>query len=388
MNGFTELNRTRGRAYGDHLLKQFANTLLERFSWKMSFFRLDGIRFMAVLKPHCYGELPASLVEQIRDVAAECFADIGIQKEYLCSCATIDYPVDGLDTGNLIVSLSDLIRVGKQSTGQAYVAYMPQYLERLQYTANMTLALGRDVRNDMANFRIVVQPVVSAQDGSVVGGEVLLRWRYHDTDISPAVFIPLLEQSKLICNVGRWVFEETVRTCVRLRSFYPDLYLSFNVSLQQLTDVQLIPFMESMLKKYHLPSDAVVAELTESCLDEQSDELRTYCKECQRLGIRTALDDFGSGYSSLRMLLQYPFGIIKMDRSLIIEATESQERNELIYQMVCAFRQFGKTICIEGVESSQENELAIQAACHTIQGYYYHEPMELNDVFELFSQSM
>lgn len=388
VNGFTELNRTRGRAYSDHLLKQFANTLLERFSWKMSFFRLDGIRFMAVLKPHCYGELPASLVEQIRDVAAECFADIGIQKEYLCSCATIDYPVDGLDTGNLIVSLSDLIRVGKQSTGQAYVAYMPQHLERLQYTANMTLALGRDVRNDMANFRIVVQPVVSAQDGSVVGGEVLLRWRYHDMDISPAVFIPLLEQSTLICNVGRWVFEETVRTCVRLRSFYPDLYLSFNVSLQQLTDVQLIPFMESMLKKYYLPSDAVVAELTESCLDEQSDELRTYCKECQRLGIRTALDDFGSGYSSLRMLLQYPFGIIKMDRSLIVEATESQERNELIYHMVCAFRQFGKTICIEGVESSQENELAIQAACHTIQGYYYHEPMELNDVFELFSQSM
>ena len=142
------------------------------------------------------------------------------------------------------------------------------------------------------------------------------------------------------------------------------------------------------MKKYHLPSDAVVAELTESCLDEQSDELRTYCKECQRLGIRTALDDFGSGYSSLRMLLQHPFGIIKMDRSLIVEATESQERNELIYQMVCAFRQFGKTICIEGVESSQENELAIQAACHTIQGYYYHEPMELNDVFELFSQSM
>lgn len=216
----------------------------------------------------------------------------------------------------------------------------------------------------------------------------MLRWRYQDTDISPAVFIPLLEQSKLICNVGRWVFEETVRTCVRLRSFYPDLYLSFNVSLQQLTDVQLIPFMESMLKKYHLPSDAVVAELTESCLDEQSDELRTYCKECQRLGIRTALDDFGSGYSSLRMLLQYPFGIIKMNRSLIVEATESQERNELIYHMVCAFRQFGKTICIEGVESSQENELAIQAACHTIQGYYYHEPMELNDVFELFSQSM
>src|SRR5699024_5269851 len=103
------------------------------------------------------------------------------------------------------------------------------------------------------------------------------------TDISPAVFIPLLEQNKLIGNVGRWVFEETVRTCVRLRSFCPDLYLSFNVSLQQLTDVQLIPFMEQMLQKYHLPSDAVVAELTESCLDEQSNELRSYLKECQRL---------------------------------------------------------------------------------------------------------
>lgn len=388
VNGFTELNRTRGRAYSDHLLKQFANTLLERFSWKMSFFRLDGVRFMAVLKPHCYGELPASLVEQIRDVAAACFVDIGIQKEYLCSCATVDYPAEGLHTGNLIVSLIDLIRAGKQSAGQAYVAYMPEHLEHLQYTANMALALGRDVKDGMANFRIVVQPVVSAQNGSIVGGEVLLRWRYQDADIPPAVFIPLLEQNKLISHAGRWVFEETVRACVRLRSFCPDLYLSFNVSLQQLTDAQLIPFMELMLEKYHLSNDAVVAELTESCLHEQSDELRSYLQECQRLGIQTALDDFGSGYSSLRMLLQYPFSIIKMDRSLIVEAAESQERKQLIDHMVCAFRQFGKTICIESIENGHENELAIQTGCHMIQGYYYHKPMELNDVFALFSQSM
>ena len=77
-----------------------------------------------------------------------------------------------------------------------------------------------------------------------------------------------------------------------------------------------------------------------------------------------------------------------MDRSLIVEAAESQERKQLIDHMVCAFRQFGKTICIEGIENGHENELAIQTGCHMIQGYYYHKPMELNDVFALFSQSM
>lgn len=290
--------------------------------------------------------------------------------------------------GNLISSLIDLIRVGKQFSGQPYVSYIPERLDQLQHIANMTLALRHDVNHGMTNFRVVVQPVVSAPNGSIVGGEILLRWRYQNKDISPAVFIPILEQNKLICDVGRWVFEETVRTCIRLRSFSKNLYLSFNVSLQQLTDRELIPFMDQILKKYHLPSSAVMAELTESCLDEQSDEVKFYLKECQRLGIQTALDDFGSGYSSLRMLLQYPFSIIKMDRSLIIEASEAEEKNKLIYNMVCAFRQFGKTICIEGVENSRENELAIQTGCHAIQGYYYHKPMEINNVFDLFGQSM
>lgn len=326
-------------------------------------------------------------MHEIRRVVEEYFAENGIHPTNPCSFATIEYPAPGLHTGNLISSLIDLIRLAKQSVGQNYITYALEDLDRLQYTANMTLALGHDVKNDMANFRVVVQPVVSARNGTIVGGELLLRWNYQGKDISPTVFVPILEQSHLICAVGRWVFEETVRTCVRLRSFYPKLYLSFNVSLQQLSDPQLIPFMKQTLEKYHLPGDGVVAELTESCLDEQSDELKTYLNQCQQLGIRVALDDFGSGYSSLRMLLQYPFSIIKMDRSLIVEATESQEKTDLIDGMVYAFRQFGKKICIEGVENKCENKLAVQTGCHTIQGYYYHKPMEIHDVYELFSQS-
>lgn len=387
LNGFTELNRTRGRAYGDHLLKQFSNLLMERFSWKMSFFRLDGVRFMAIVKPYCLNESQESLVHEIRRVVEEYFVENGIHPTNPCSFATIEYPAPGLHTGNLISSLIDLIRLAKQSVGHNYITYALEDLDRLQYTANMTLALGHDVKNDMSNFRVVVQPVVSARNGAIVGGELLLRRSYQGKDISPTVFVPILEQSHLICAVGRWVFEETVRTCVRLRSFYPKLYLSFNVSLQQLSDPQLIPFMKQTLEKYHLPGDGVVAELTESCLDEQSDELKTYLNQCQQLGIRVALDDFGSGYSSLRMLLQYPFSIIKMDRSLIVEATESQEKTDLIDGMVYAFRQFGKKICIEGVENKCENKLAVQTGCHTIQGYYYHKPMEIHDVYELFSQS-
>lgn len=129
------------------------------------------------------------------------------------------YSTEGLHTGNLIVSLIDLIRVGKQSVEQDYVAYMPEHVNHLQYTANMTPALGHDVSNDMSNFLILVQPIVSPQNGSVVGGEVLFRWRYHGTDYGADV------------------------------------------------------------EKYHFPCDAVVNQLTESCLDKQSDELRFYLKE-------------------------------------------------------------------------------------------------------------
>ena len=312
---------------------------------------------------------------------------INVSVQKVCSFGVIQYPNQDLSPEELINNLLSLIRVAKQNPALPYADYSSENVECAKKISNMALALNQDVLHNMDHFRIVIQPVVSAGDGDAVGGEVLLRWSFEGEDVSPAIFIPMLEKDGLIHMVGRWVFEQAVSTCVRIHTHRPTFYLTFNVSLQQLSDTTLLPFMQETLDKYGLDGSSLVAELTESFLDEQPERLTHFVSECQKMGLYVALDDFGSGYSSLRMLLRYPSSIIKLDRSLIAEMMESKENLNFIRSIVFACHQFGKTVCMEGVENSVQNEMILNTGCDMIQGYYYYRPMELNDLYRMVSQN-
>ena len=143
--------------------------------------------------------------------------------------------------------------------------------------------------------------------------------------------------------------------------------------------------MKSILDKCHLDGSHIVAEVTESFLDEQPENLNRFVDMCSQMGIRIALDDFGSGYSSLRMLLRYPCSIIKLDRSLLEEMTDSNRKLEFIRSIVYACHQFGKKVCMEGVENSEQNAIIQDAGCDMIQGFYHYRPMELSNLYHLLS---
>ena len=385
LNSITEINSTKGRAYADRLINNIAKKLTEALSWKMTFHRLEGVRCMAVVNPMCV-EPNADAVAQIREIIEECYDSMGIAIHNVCSFAVMEYPFEDLTAEDMVENLVALIRIAKQETDQPYMEYSAESIKRIQQMSNMALALEQDVLNDMKNFRVVVQPVVSAKDGKVIGGETLLRWNFKGKDVSPAVFIPILERDSMIHIAGRWVFEQAARNCMQMITYIPGFYLTFNVSLNQLSDTELINFMQETLQKYQLDGSHLVAELTESCLDEQPEMLENFVNACNEMGMRIALDDFGSGYSSLRMLLQYPSSIIKLDRSLLHEITESDQKMHFIRSIVYACHQFGKKVCCEGVERTDQNNIIRDTGCDMIQGYYYYRPMELSAVYSLLSE--
>lgn len=384
LNSIPEINSTKGRAYADRLIKNMANKLTEALSWKMTFHRLEGIRFMAIVNPMCVDAIEDA-VQQIRDIIEDCYESMGMALHHVCSFAVIEYPYEDLEPEDIVENLVALLRIAKQETDLPFVDYSADSIRRIQQMSNIALALEQDVLNDMKNFRAVIQPVVSAKDGKVIGGETLLRWNFQGKDISPAVFIPILERDHMIHIAGRWIFEQAVRNCMQMIAYNPEFYLTFNVSLHQLSDSTLLDFMQETLAKYQLHGSHLVAELTESCLDEQPEMLENFVDVCSKMGMRIALDDFGSGYSSLRMLLQYPSSIIKLDRSLLQEITESDQKMHFISSIVYACHQFGKKVCMEGVESSDQNSIIRDTGCDMIQGFYYYRPMELSDVYSLLS---
>lgn len=385
-NSIAEINSTKGRAYADHMLKWIADALMEKLSWKMSFYRLEGMRCMAILDPAYREEPKGNHVEQIQTLVRECYEDMGIPVQNICSFAFMEYPCGEFTPEDLVANLIPLIRLAKQDVKQPYVDYTPQNIQRLKEMSKMALTLSQDVTNGMEHFRIMIQPVVSAGDGAILGGEILLRWSFEGKDVSPADFIPILEKSNLIQQVGRWVFEQAVCACVRIHAYDPTFYLTFNVSLYQLSDVGFPEFMRQTLEKYYLDGSNLVVELTESYLDEQPEMLSHFINACDRMGMFIALDDFGSGYSSMRMLLQYPFSIIKLDQSLVNEITESGEKLNFIRSIVYACHQFGKAVCIEGVERADQNSIIRDTGCDMIQGYFYYRPTEIHDIYNLVSR--
>ena len=382
LNSIAELNSTRGRTYSDHLVQNIADELMNKLSGKMSFYRLEGMRCMAVVDITCR-ESREELVGQIRDVIEGEYRTLGLSVHHPCSFALMEYPHARRSPADFLEDMVSLIKVAKHDPKQLYVDDSATNIEKIKEMSNMALALSRDVLRDMEHFRMVIQPVVSAKNGEVVGGEALLRWTFEGKDISPAVFIPMLEKENLIQLVGRWVFEQTVCSCMRLAAHNPNFYLTFNVSLQQLSDGQFAEFMKSTMEKYHPDNIHLIAEMTESCMDEQPENLLSFVEACKSMGIEIALDDFGSGYSSLRMLLQYPSSMIKLDRSLLAEMMESADKMNFISSIVYACHRFGKKVCMEGVETEVQNALIRECGCDMIQGYYYYKPMEIEDMYRL-----
>ena len=141
--------------------------------------------------------------------------------------------------------------------------------------------------------------------------------------------------------------------------------------------------MEETLAQYQLDGHHLVVEMTESCMDEEPDRLIELVEGCQRLGIRIALDDFGSGYSSLWVLLQYPSSIIKLDRSLLLEMMDSADKKNFISSIVFACHRFGKLVCMEGVETELQNDMVKETKCDVIQGFHYYQPTELDQLSRL-----
>ena len=385
MNDLSKVNNMQGRAFGDNLIRSVSETLSTQLGDRLYFYKLSGMRCAAVLRQDCREDFE-QLIRDMRQTIEEKYHIFGIEVPNPCSFTVLDFPRDNVGTLDFVEDLNSCIKLSQQEIASAYLDARNLDIRRIQESANMALELGRDVLNEMENFRIVIQPVVDARTGRIVAGESLLRWKRSGKNVSPGMFIPVLEHENMINRVGRWVLEQSVRCCRRMISFLPEFHLSVNVSLQQLDDEGFLEFIADTLKKYNLDGSHIFLEMTESCMDTEQEKLMHFVNFCATLGIKVALDDFGTGYSSIRVLMQYPTAIIKLDRSLLLEMGKSADKLNFISSIVFACHQFGKQVCIEGVETEEQCEMVKKANCDLIQGFYYYRPMEVDEVYRILSQ--
>ncbi len=381
LNNFSEINELRGRHKSDMMLKNIGEVLVSHFEDKLTFYRLDGVRFMAIVSRAC-DESVEDIITQLREIVDALYRKNNIAVRVPCSVCVFSEEATEMSPQDIIVNIISLLTEAKHLPDREYVVHSKKSVQVQKEHAQMVMELGESVLNDFSGFRIVVQPVVSSAGGNIVSGEALLRWRFNDKDIPPFVFIPILEKNKLIVPVGKWVLEQVIRACRRFIMYKPEFRMAFNVSYHQILDEDFIPFMKRTLEKYNLSGKNLIMELTETHFDETPEKLENFIFHCKELGIDVALDDFGNGYSSLGLLMKYPANIIKLDKTLLNSITNSEDNINFISAIVYACHKFGKKVCAEGVETEEELSIVRETGCDMIQGYYFYKPLELKDLYE------
>ena len=216
------------------------------------------------------------------------------------------------------------------------------------------------------------QPIVSSQGGRLVGVEALLRWNHAMRGaIPPATFIPVAEQMGLMGTIGAFVLRRALREAKR---WPEDLYIAVNLSPVQVRDGTIVELVRSALAESGVSPSRLVLEITEGVLIDNPDEMVKRIKDLHELGVRVALDDFGSGYSNLGYLQRFPLDKIKIDQSFVAALGRSSNGGVIIQAMVTLGRALGLSVLVEGVETEHQRVLLRLAGCDEMQGFLFAKP--------------
>ena len=220
------------------------------------------------------------------------------------------------------------------------------------------------------SLRVVYQPIVTMDTMRIASCEALCRWEHRDLGpISPSVFIPLAEEMGMISEISHFVLQEACAECVR----WPErISVSVNLSAKDFRNRDVVGKVRNALASSGLAPHRLEIEVTETALLDDKSLTRQYIEELKRLGVRIALDDFGTGYSSLSYLHKLPLDKVKIDRSFLIDVSQSTRSLELLKGIVNLSRPLGLTVTIEGVETFEQLKiLALQVKPDLVQGFLF-----------------
>jgi len=278
----------------------------------------------------------------------------------------------------LLAATAALLQV-EARRGGAYSLYTPDMHQVGQRRLILESALHQALPRQ--EFELHYQPKASISDGHVVGAEALLRWR-HPTlgPISPLEFVPILEDTGLIVDVGRWVIEEACRQACRWREEgLPPINIAVNLSANQFHESGLTDTIRDILAETQLPPERLVLEITERVAINGEAETLAVMDALHRLGVRIALDDFGADYSSLGYLKRFPIDSLKIDRMFITDLDASEADRNIVRAIVAMGHSLGLRVIAEGIETESQRAFLVTCECDVMQGYLYSRPLTAAD---------
>ncbi|RJG52088.1 EAL domain-containing protein [Sphingobium terrigena] len=377
LDRFKSVNDTLGHPAGDALLRQVSQRLQRVVGDLGLVGRQGGDEFKILLPGHQDQTMLAQLAQSIIATVSQPYSIEGTAVVIGVSIGISSCPQDGV-TADALIRNADLALYAAKGNGRGVHRF---YSSDMHADAEDRRALEEDLRHALAadGLHLVYQPVVSSKTEQITGYEALLRWM-HPTrgPISPALFIPIAEDTGMIGQIGEWVLRTACRDAVQWQE---DIRVAVNVSPTQFANPGFPSTVMNALANAQLAPGRLELEITESVFLNDDDGTDAMFARLKALGVRLALDDFGTGYSSLGYLKKAPFDKIKIDQSFVRGAATKGSRNSAIIKAIVSLAEaLGMDTTAEGAETQDELALIRQLGCSHIQGYIYGRPMPAADV--------
>ncbi len=376
IDGFHDLNATLGHHTGDRVLQAVASRLSLAFRGLDLVGRIGADEFVVLVADPARAARSEVLAERLHGVLREPFALDTPARPVVRVTASIGVVSGHYQSPDTLLADAHIaLGAARAAGGDRYVVFEPGMRdtveERFDLGADLELALRT------GQFALVFQPVFRLADLAVTGAEALLRWR-HPTrgTITPERFLPVLERSAAIDDVGRFVLGTACRQARAWRDVGLMLGISVNVAGRQLAHDDFVLDLRQAIHDTAIDPSSVVVELTETALLGDRDGVGSRLRAIKDLGVKVAIDDFGTGYSSLVHLRRYPLDIMKIDRSFVASMARDPESASMVRALVHLGRSLGLRVVAEGIETEEQLERLRTEGCDAGQGYLLAPPLD------------
>jgi len=376
LDNFKSINDTLGHNAGDELLQAVAARLDGVIRDADALGRLGGDEFVVVSEDLSLAAGPELIAERLLEALAQPFK-LGAEQTRVTVTASIGIAGGERTSAEELLRDADIAMYRAKWDGKhRYVVFDTAMQDKMQHRMELEMDLRDALKND--EFLLAYQPTFDLSDMSPNGVEALIRWRHPTRGlVQPDDFIPLLEETGMILEVGKWVLNQACSQGATWRQAGYQIGMAVNVSPRQLDTDQLIGDIEDALADSGLDPEALTIEITETTLMRNVEETAGRLAAIKQLGVRIAIDDFGTGYSSLAHLQRFPVDALKIDRSFISGLKQNEQGQTLIHSLV----QLGKALSIEtfaeGIEQQQELSLLQGEDCDSGQGFLFARPLDI-----------
>ncbi|MFC7687006.1 EAL domain-containing protein [Ureibacillus sp. GCM10028918] len=386
LDRFKSVNDSLGHVIGDKLLQLVSKRLLGSIRDTDFVARIGGDEFVILLsdsnREECL-EVAEALLNSFKNPFY-----IDSFEFYMTTCIGLAiFPYDGEDSNTLMKNADAALYRAKEQGKNKYKVYH----SGMNIESYRKFLMQNELRKaiELDQFSLVYQPRIELKTGKIVNAEALIRW-HHPTwgVVRPDVFIAIAEESNIIYEMDQWVLKTV---CKQINSWKDSLLLpikiSVNFSAQHFLQRNLLEHMKVILDDSNVEASQLEIEITETALLQNEDIVKQTLQQIKELNIQIALDDYGTGYSSINYLRAFPFDTIKIDKSYIQEITNPQKNSRIIVESIISLvKNLGFRVVAEGVETDEQLRLLKTMQCDEIQGYIYSQPLSPDEFIEFIEK--